>query len=130
MAEHPNAALVRKGYEAFAERDMATLRDIFSQEIVWRQSGTSPVSGEHRGRDAALAFLGRLVELSGATIQVELHDLLGNDEHMVALSRETGNRQGKELNVLTAQVYHVRDGKITEAWSVMQDQRHYDDFWS
>jgi ketosteroid isomerase-like protein len=130
MAEHPNVGFLRKGYEAFAKRDMATLRDIFSQDVVWHHAGTSPISGEYRGRDAVFAFFARLAELSGGTFRIELHDVLGNDEHGVALSRETASRQGKQLDSLGVHVYHVRDGKITEAWSVMQDQRRYDDFWS
>jgi ketosteroid isomerase-like protein len=130
MAEHPNASLLSKGYEAFAKGDMATLTGIFGEDAVWHQSGTSPLSGEYRSRDAVFAFLARFAELSGGTFRVELHDVLANDEHGVALSRETASRQGKQLDSPSVQVYHIRDGKIREAWSVQQDQRRYDEFWS
>jgi ketosteroid isomerase-like protein len=130
MAEHPNATLVKQGYEAFSKGDIATLTGVFSGDVVWRQSGSSPISDEYRGRDAVLAFLGRLAQLTGGTYRIELHDLLANDEHVVALSRETGSRQGKQLDSLSVQVYHVRGGKVTEAWSSFQDERGYDEFWS
>jgi ketosteroid isomerase-like protein len=130
MAEHSNVGLLRKGYGAFAKGDVATLTDLFSQHMVWHQPGTSRVSGEYRGRDAVLAFLGRLAELSGGTFRVDLHDVLANDEHGVALSRETASRQGKQLDSLSVQVYHIIGGKITEAWSLIQEQRRYDEFWS
>jgi len=28
------------------------------------------------------------------------------------------------------QVFHVRDGKVTEAWTMQHDLYGYDDFWS
>ena len=44
MAEHPNVGFLRKGYEAFAKGDMATLTDMYSQDVVWHHAGTSPIS--------------------------------------------------------------------------------------
>jgi len=130
MAEHPNVGLVRKGYEAFAKGDMATLRELFSENVVWHISGNSPLAGEHRGRDAVFAMFAQTAELSGGTYRVELHDALANDEHAVALSRATASRQGKQLDSLDVETYHVRNGKITEAWSFSEDQRLTDEFWS
>ena len=34
MAEHPNVALLRKGFEAFAKRDRATLTELFAENVV------------------------------------------------------------------------------------------------
>ena len=130
MAEHPNVGLLRRGYEAFAKGDVATLTEVFSGDVVWHESGTGPISGEYRGREAVLAFLGRFAALSGGTFRVEPHDILANDEHGAVLSRATASRQGKQLDALEVQVYHLRDGKVTEAWSFFQDQRRYDEFWS
>ena len=130
MAEHPNVGLLRKGYEAFAKGDMATLRDLFSEDTVWHVPGNNLLAGEHRGRDAVFAFFGRTAELSGGTYRVELHDALANDEHAVGLSRATASRQGKQLDTRDVEIYHVRNGKIAEAWSFTDDQRAEDEFWS
>ena len=130
MAEHPNAALLRKGYEAFNKGDMATLRELFTENVVWHIPGNNPLSGEHRGRDAVFAMFARTAELSGGTYRIELHDVLANDEHAVALSRATASRQGRQLDSSDVQVYHVSNGKITEAWSLALDQRVTDQFWS
>ncbi len=130
MPEHPNAALIRKGYEAFNKGDMATLTELYSEDTVWHEPGNNPLSGEQRGREAVFAFFGRMAELSGGTFRAVVHDILANDEHAVALSRLTGTRQGKETNSAAVQVYHMRNEKITEAWNFSQDQRAYDEFWS
>ncbi len=130
MAEHPNVGLLRKGYEAFAKGDMATLTELFSEDAVWHVSGTSPISGVHRGRDAVFAAFGRMAQLSGGTLKIELHDALANDEHAVALTRASASRQGRQLDSLDTDVYHIRNGKVTEMWSFVEDQRSYDEFWS
>ena len=130
MAEHPNVGLLKRGYEAFAKGDMATLTELFSENIVWHVPGNNLISGEHRGRDAVFAFFGQIAQLSGGTYQVKLHDALANDEHAVALARVTGSRQGKQIEILDVAVYHISDGKVTEAWSFADDQRAEDEFWS
>lgn len=130
MAEHPNAEVLRKGFEAFAKRDMATLTGMFADNVVWHLSGNSPLAGEHRGRDAVFALFARIAELSGGTIRMELHDVLANDEHAVALFRETASRQGRQLNQLEVAVWHMSGGKATEAWSFPYDQQVSEEFWS
>ena len=130
MADHPNAALPRKGYEAFASGDMATMTDLFAEDVVWHLAGNNPLSGVHRGRDAVFAIFAKTTQLSGGTFKIELHDVLANDQHAVALTRGTASRQGKQLNSLDTDVYHMSNGKVTEFWSFAEDQRLTDEFWS
>ena len=83
MADHPNATLLRKGYAAFGKGDMATLTDLFSEDVVWHLPGNNQLSGVHRGRDAVFAIFARTTQLSGGTFKIEVHDVLANDEHAV-----------------------------------------------
>lgn len=129
MAEHPNAGLLREGYEAFAKGDMATMTEGFSDDVVWHVPGTGPFAGDHVGRDAVFAVFARMAELS-PDLRVEVHDILASDEHAVALTRGIGSRQGKQLNMPGVDIYHIRDGKATEFWSIPMDQRAEDEFWS
>ena len=130
MAEHPNVGLLRRGYEAFAKGDMATITELWSEDIVWHWPGAGALCGDHVGRDAVFAVFGRMAELSGGDFGVEVHDVLANDEHAVALTRSIGNRQGKQLDVSNVDIYHIRDGKVMEFWSFPEDQRAEDEFWS
>ncbi len=130
MADHPNATLLRNGYEAFGKGDMATITELFSEDVVWHVPGNSQISGEHRGRDAVFAIFARTAELSGGTFKIELHDALANDEHAVALATATASREGKPYDQRECTVYHVSGGKVTEFWSFPQDQRKGDEFWS
>ena len=130
MADHPNAELLRKGYAAFDKGDMAVLTELFGENVVWHVPGDSPISGEHKGREAVFAAFAKTVELSGGSFKIDLHDVLANDEHAVALTRATGSRQGKQLSSLDTDVYHMSNGKVTEFWSFAEDQRLTDEFWS
>ncbi len=130
MADHPNAALLRKGYEAFGKGDMATITELFAEDLVWHLAGNNPLSGVHRGRDAVFAIFAKTTQLSGGTFKIDLHDVLANDEHAVALTRATASREGKQLNSLDTDVYHVSDGKVTEWWSFVENGRVTDEFWS
>ena len=130
MADHPNAELLRKGYEAFDKGDMAVLTNLFAENVVWHVPGESPISGEHRGREAVFAAFAKTVELSGGSFKIEVHDVLANDEHTVALTRATGSRQGRQLSSLDTDVYHMSNGNVTEFWSFAEDQRLTDEFWS
>ena len=130
MAEHPNAALLRKGYEAFARGDIAALTDMFAEDMVWHVPGNNLISGEHKGRDAVFAVFAKTMELTGGTFKIDLHDIVANDEHTVSLSRASASRQGKQLDLRGVDIYHIRNGKVTEWWSFVEDQRLDDEFWS
>ena len=130
MAEHPNIALLKKGYEAFGKGDMETLTELFDQDATWHVPGEGPLSGNYSGREAIFGFFGQIAVLSGGTFKAEPHDFLANDEHAVVLLNSTANREGKELNMNETNVYHIKDGKAFEAWTFSEDQRAIDEFWS
>ena len=130
MPEHPNVALIRKGYEAFARADMAALSELFAEDVVWHMPGRNPVSGVHRGREAVFAAFAKFFELSGGTLKLDVHAILADGEHAVALNRATASRKGKQLDLLGADVFHAKNGKIVEFWAFSEDQRLDDEFWS
>ena len=123
-------ALLRKGYEAFARGDIAAITDMFAADMVWHVPGNNLISGEHKGRDAVFAVFAKTMELTGGTFKIDLHDIVANDEHTVSLSRASASRQGKQLDLRGVDIYHIRNGKVTEWWSFVEDQRLDDEFWS
>jgi ketosteroid isomerase-like protein len=129
MADHPNATLLKNGYAAFERGDMAALTELFSPDVVWHLPGNNQLAGTHRGRDAVFATFAKTAQVSGGTFKVELHDVIANDEHVVALTRATGNHGGRSLDSNDADVYHMKDGKVTEMWSFAGDQAATDAFF-
>jgi ketosteroid isomerase-like protein len=127
---HPNEQLVRDGFAALADGDMDAMRRVLADDVAWHLPGRSLASGSHHGVDQVIGYLGRLMELSGGTFAVDLHDVVGNDRHVFAAYGITARRDGKALNDRVLVVFHVRDGKVTEGWWAVGDQYLFDDFWS
>ncbi len=127
---HPNEDLVRRGYAAFGEGDMATLDELFADDIEWHAPGNSPVSGDFKGKPDVFGSFGRLGELSGGSLRVQLHDVLANDEHSVGLAHVTAQREGRQLDDNQVIVFHVSGAKVTAAWVYFSDQQANDAFWS
>jgi ketosteroid isomerase-like protein len=127
---HPNEDLVRRGYEAFATGDMATLNELFADDIVWHAPGRNELAGTYRGKDEVFANLQKNMELTGGTFKLDIHAILADDEHAVTLLRASGEREGKALNDNTVQVFHIKDGKVTESWLHPSDAYASDEFWS
>lgn len=128
---HPNEDLVRRSFEAFARRDnQVLLTEFFSPDVVWHVPGRGPLAGDHVGPDAVGAHLARVAELSGTTHRLEVHDVIANDDRVVALYAVRADYGGKKLDLNVLHLFHVRDGKITEVWDVHHDLYAWDDFWS
>ena len=128
---HPNEDLVREGFAAFGRGDLDALRDqYFAGDIRWHIPGRSPVSGDYDGVAQVLGLFGRFFELAGGTLRLELHDVLANDEHAVALYTTRAEREGRRLEDNTVSTFHIRDGKVTEAWTQGTDLYASDEFWS
>ena len=130
MTEHPNVELTRRGYEAFAKGDLVALSELFADDVTWHVAGVGPLSGTYRGRDEVFGFFGRLAEETAGTFRLDVHDVLANDEHSVALCTLSASRRGKSVEVPVANVTHVRDGKVTEFWGATADPQASIDFWS
>jgi ketosteroid isomerase-like protein len=122
MAEHPNVTRLQDGYAAFAKGDFAVLNDLFADDIVWHIGGRTQLTKDYRGRDEVYAFFGKLLELTEGTFHIDLHAVLADDEHAVALVATTASRGGKTVTVNEAHVFHVRDGRVTEFWDASTDQ--------
>jgi len=127
---HPNEDLVRRGYAAFGTGDMATLGELFADDVVWHSVGRGPMSGDYEGKDAVFGFFAQLAERTGGTFRVDIHDVLANDEHVVALVKTSGEHGGKTLADNGVQVFHLKGGKVTESWFQSSDQYAADEFWS
>jgi ketosteroid isomerase-like protein len=128
---HPNEELVREGYAAFGRGDLDMLQHrFFASDIRWHFPGRSPFGGDYTGIGEVMTWLGRTFEASGGTIRIQLHDVIGNDEHVVALTTVRAEREGRNLEDNTVQVFHIQDGKATEVWTHPADLYASDEFWS
>ena len=131
MGATDDAAIVRRGYEAFNSGDMETLTGLFDENASWHTPGRGSLAGDHEGRDAAFAYFGRLGQETGGTFRAELLNLTANDEgRVVGVHRCTGERNGKRLDVECALVFELKDGLIADGREHFEDLYAWDEFWS
>jgi len=91
-------SLVRKGYEAFNNRDMDTLRTILSHDVVQHVPGNSPLAGTYKGIDSVLSYYGKLAEMTDGTFRADLIDVHGDGlGHVSAVHLISASRQGMKL---------------------------------
>ena len=130
MTAQDNAELVRNAYGAFMKGDIPAVLEAFSPDIAWHIAGRSEIAGEYRGHQDVLGFFGQLHERSGGTFQLEIVDITASDDHVIALTRETGDRNGKVLDITGVHIWQVRDGKATDFQGTATDVHAEDEFWS
>lgn len=56
MSEHDYVALLRKGYQAMADGDPATVVAMFADDGVMHSSSVGRLGGDHKGHEAIGAF--------------------------------------------------------------------------
>jgi ketosteroid isomerase-like protein len=131
VAEHPNAQLVRRLFEAFAARDAATVGQLIPDDAVWRFPGrVGGLAGEHRGRDAIIRFLTQALTLTNGTFSIELTDVTASDGYAVALFTGHGKRGDRQLNNPTCLKIRIRDGQLEEFDEFVWDLDQVEHFWS
>lgn len=131
MPEHPNATRIRQLFQAFRAADLATIQAVIPEHAVWHFPGhRGLLAGDHRGRDAILAFLLQVQALTVHTFHLDLIDVLANDEHAVAFFSGHGTRNGKALDNPTCLRMRLENGRVVEVWEYVWDLYHVDDFWA
>jgi uncharacterized protein len=130
VAEHPIAGRVREALEAFSRGDFETLGSFLAEDVVWHVGGSHELSGDYRGRDAALAYCSEAFALTGGTLHGEPFEILVSDRHAGVFNRVTGERDGKKFDAVFAQALRFDDeGRWTEYWALADKQDEVDVFW-
>ncbi len=123
---HLNEDLLRRGYAAFSAGDMETVFGLFASDMVWHNGGSNRITGDYRGHDAIMGMFGKLLEVTGGTLRLEVHDILANDAHGAVLVTAHAERDGQPMAVREVNVWHLRDGKATEFWVFAEDSAELD----
>ena len=131
MGADENVATMRRAYDAFNRGDLDTLVELFDENAVWHLPGRSSFADDYQGRDATLAYFGKLAQETGGTFRAELQDMTADDDgHVVGIQRSTGDRNGKHLDVGNCIVFQLKDGRITDGREHFHDLYAWDEFWS
>lgn len=125
MTEHPNAALIRRSVEAMNRGDLQGAAENLADDVEWHEIGRSePIRGKQ-------ALADRYAQMPpGGSIKVDLHDVVANDEHAIALVNATAAMGDQSLDYRTAEIFHMKDGKITARWAFSDDTERINQFFA
>lgn len=130
MSDHPNAVLVKRVYEAMANRDVEAFEQLHTDDCVLHVSGHGRLSRDAEGRAGVLGVFREGLEAPDFTVRTRVHDVLASDDHAVALVHAIVERGDRSIDQPLVQVFHCRDGKVSEIWEYLWDQEADARFWS
>ena len=124
------ADVMRRFYEVFLARDTEAMRAML-EGCVWHIPGENLLAGTYRGLEEIVGLFGRSGELSGGTLKLEMHDVVGDDAHAIGLDHVRASRDdGRSLDMNRVVIAHVSNGALAEVWVCPEDQYAFDEFWS
>jgi uncharacterized protein len=126
-----NEDTVRRGYEAFGQGDMDTLRSLMTPDVVQSVPGQSSVSGDHKGVDNVLGYYATLFELTGGTLKADLQSVTDDGaDKVLAVHRLTAQRGGKTYDETEKLHFTLSGGKISRLDEEHPDLAKFDAFFS
>ena len=125
MAEHPNAMKYRQMMETFNRGEYEDYGAYIADDVEWWEIGRAePIRGK-------AALMARSQDLMGKwEIKADLHDVVANNEHLIALLNVEAKRDNRSLAYRTAEIHHIKDGKITHRWAFSDDTGAIIDFFA
>lgn len=123
MDEHPNVTLYREIHEKVKAGDFEAVLHALADDVVWHQIGGPTL----HGKDAVAASM---EGMEGADFDIDVHDVVGNEEHVVGLVEATVGLGDRTLRYRTAEIAHIGNGKVTERWAFSDDTQQIIDFFS
>lgn len=135
MAEHPNVARIRRGYDIrgtsteFSHGDRREIEDLFHEDLVYHGQGTSRFAQDFRGRDQFFAVERQFART--ATMRQEVKKIFADDVHAIVLVEVHAEHDGATTTWEEAEVFRFdANGKVTDTWGIPADQSVVDDFWA
>ncbi|MFJ3924228.1 nuclear transport factor 2 family protein [Streptomyces sp. NPDC090022] len=130
MSEHPDRALIRRGYEAFGKGDMETLASMMTADVIHHVPGSNQFSGHHKGREACLDLYRRWAEETMNTMRVELLSVLVDGRgHAMSHHITRADRGDRGIEIGGGLFFTIVGGKITDIDQCTADIQEEDIFW-
>jgi ketosteroid isomerase-like protein len=135
MTVHVTPEHVANAYKVLGSGDDSLVADYWDEGMVWLVPGHNQLSGWKYGRDAFLAFMAKVGELSGGSFHMQAITIMTNDDYSCDVTNNQGTRANdpsKKLNIDVAHVLRWRDGKVIAGkGGIFGDgTAEYDEFWS
>ena len=125
-------ALVRAGFAAVANRDLAAFADMFHADATWNHRNDDRLGGVHHGSDGIVAFLAESMELTGGTLRPVAETLMADGRgRVVALMRVSGTRpDGRTFDDPQVLVFALDGDRVRSVDQYIGDPTAVTTFWA
>ena len=115
----------------YAGGDEAPVRALLTDDVHWHVPGRNAIAGAYHGIDAVLAYFRRRRDLVDRSLRLHPGDVLvGDSDHIAALTDGTAVVGGVERRWSTVGLYEVRAGQVAACWLLPLDPNAFDDVWA
>jgi ketosteroid isomerase-like protein len=118
--------IVRRLLDALERRDLTAIGDHLSDDVVYHFPGRGPVAGSYRGRAAVLGLFASFAGLFDGPLEMESHDVVASEAHVLDLATYTGSRGGQHFTWNAVRLYHVDGDRISQIWLMIGDIYAFD----
>ena len=110
--------MLRDGYRAYAESDMAALSALYSPDVVFHVWGRHPLSGDYLGLDSAFGYMLKVGEVTGGRGGFEVETVLAGDDTVVAIVTGIAWSKDTEFRRRIMHVNRIENGQVREFWEL------------
>ncbi|WP_261252662.1 nuclear transport factor 2 family protein [Serratia proteamaculans] len=128
-----NRELINKFYDAFKIGDKAIILSYITDDFIMHVPGKGLNAGEYWGKEGFSQFLSNIGNYSGGDFSLSVPSLAINEDTIFTREDIIMNRKenpGEKWLLRFIMEYHIKDGLISEAWTIPQDPIAYDAFWT
>ena len=132
IAAATDVAVVRSVFEAFANRDLAAIGDLFQEDATWNHRNDDRLGGIHHGSDGIVAFLAESAQLTGGTLRPVPRSFLADGEGRVAvLVQVSGSRpDGRSFDNPQIALFTLDSGRVRTVDQFVGDPAAVTAFWA
>jgi ketosteroid isomerase-like protein len=110
-----NIQVVQNYLAAAQSQDFEAMRAVFTDDMIYRVPGRSPLSGITDGPSAAIDYFGAIMGLTLGTYAIdEIVDWLASETRVALVAKERASRNGHDVKWTRIVLFTFRDGKICE----------------
>jgi ketosteroid isomerase-like protein len=127
-----------RAFEAFAHAqgamyrggDRGAVRQRLAPDVIWHVPGENAIAGDHRGRDAVMAYFARRRALAGGSMAILAGERLVSGDVVVQFADGELERDGERLSWRTVGVYRFEGEQVAEAWLIPLESASFDAIWA
>jgi ketosteroid isomerase-like protein len=128
MPKGHNENMAWRAWRAVSEADIDTLREIWSEKILWHATGKNPWAGSYEGPNAVLDYLARVGE-SVDIFDASLDDVLTSDDRIALVFHVHTERGNRRLDLSYSLLARLENGEVAEVWTTPLNPEALEQFW-